>query len=228
MPTLLSVVFLLASLPVAFMTFSTTVHTRLQKNIEVYEASRQGSQPFLVPSDNPRINNPSQYRYLGTAVIEGTYRYTEEFVQARQRYPNLLSCVPSAAIDSNNLDISYFYWPLFRNRSELQLCLFYVADVLQSVEKLQEWAISQGFKTEFYTGVSSGVHRDALGTRIYAATRLGWSRRGPIESNIVFQMIRAFIKPINGSLYFDDHIGFSVSYAGNGEVYTVKSIPIGK
>lgn len=223
----LSVIGLAAILPIAIVWISPTVNARLEKNIEIYEISRQNKAPFLVPASNPKINNPSEYRYWGEVVTEGSYLFTEEFAQAKRQYSNLLSCVPSTAMDGANLDISYFRWPHFRNKSEVQLCLFYVADVLQSVEKMQEWVNSQNFAVEFYTGVSAGVPHDENASRIYALERIGWDRRGPIEDHIVFRLIRSAIKPLYGSLYFDEHIGFSINYSGDGVIFSVNAVSRG-
>ncbi len=105
------------------------------------------SSQFLIKADHPKVGNPSPFMTNGTPM-----GYDHVFIKdAAKKYPDITSCLKGDKSDGVALNLLNFRWSDFETDEEVRLCVFYVADILNSSDKIVDWFNAQGMPNHIFT-----------------------------------------------------------------------------
>jgi len=111
---------------------------------------------FLIRANHPKVGNPSSFMSNGSPM-----KYSHVFIKdAAEEYPDITACLNGNKSGGTALNLLNFRWTDFKTDEEVRLCLFYVADILSSYDKMTEWFGAQGMPTHIFT--ASLTHQPPL------------------------------------------------------------------
>ena len=78
-------------------------------------------------------------------------KYDRVFIKdAAEKYPEITTCLSDTKLDDTGLNLLNFRWGDFKTDAEVRICLFYVADLLNSSDRMKEWFVAQGMPTHTF------------------------------------------------------------------------------
>lgn len=105
------------------------------------------SSQFFIKADHPKVGNPSPFMTNGTPM-----EYDHVFIKdAAEEYPDITSCLKDNKSNGVALNLLNLRWSDFKTDEEVKLCVFYVADILNSSDKIIDWFDAQGMPNHIFT-----------------------------------------------------------------------------
>ena len=65
--------------------------------------------------------------------------------QGLEKYPDIRSCIQESGFTGGGVDLNAFVWRDFVSNQDIDVCLFWIANFLQSPQEMAEWLDDQGF-----------------------------------------------------------------------------------
>ena len=114
---------------------------------------------FLIPAAHPKVKNPSPFMSNGKQ-----FKFDHVSIKdAYERFPDSTTCLALDEANNTPLNLLDLRWDEFKNDDEVRLCFFYIADILDNSERVEDWFRAQGMA--IYAFTISETHEPPLTSR---------------------------------------------------------------
>ena len=174
---------------------------------------------FSIKAGDPKISMPSPFMSLGRPM-----KYDHVFIKdAAEKYPKITACLSEAKPDDTGLNLLNFRWDDFNTDTEVRLCLFYVADILNSPDRMKEWFEAQGMPT--YTFRMSVANKPPLTAMTLTGRSLEYDS-GSCSLYNIFVSLLYEASPLRSAWKVrKSAYGFQISYLIDDRIAGVKVEP---
>lgn len=139
---------------------------------------------------------------------------------AHEKFPNVTACLADVEANDKTLNLLNLKWAEFNDDEEVRLCVFYIADILRTSERVEDWFRAQGMGIHAFT--ISETQNPPLTSR---------TLRGSFSEHdrVTCSFYSMFVAPLfNGAPWRPDWdvrrnaIGVQIAYMRNGEIAGVQ------
>jgi len=165
--------------------------------------------------NHPKLKAPAEFlkhdksvykQYIPLGMWE-LFRYKQAF----WLFPTVQECLMPEGVKEDTLDLSQFDWPKLNGSEKAEVCLFRVADMLETPERATTWFEGQGFNV--YITVYAENHSQFGGARIIASWPFRTHGTASPFDNLTFRWL--------GELGVTGGVGIVVEYNKKMEVKLV-------
>ncbi|WP_338548541.1 hypothetical protein [Roseovarius phycicola] len=140
--------------------------------------------------------------------------------EAHEKFPDVTACLADVETNDTPLNLLDLRWADFNNDKEVTLCVFYIADILRTSERVEDWFRAQGMA--IYAFTISDTQKPPLTSRTLRGSFLEYV---PPSCSIYSMFVAPLFSDAPWRPDWDvrrNAIGVQIAYMRNGEIAGVR------